>query len=256
MVVSFFFIVFIPSASPSSVDCCVGGAGSRQSKSYDFVIVVYCLDLPPLSSSSLSPSHRRCRHLLHPFRVIIISWLLCWGVRRSERDDVFIVLVDGFVAPPPHSPSFQTLLTSIALPPYCQLPTPPSLFPSTALRVLPLLVVGCRVFFHSGSHRRSHRRRRSHMRPPLSPISDLIVDCVRNLPPPSNAPIRRCLRRRWLRRRRRRRVSTASKSAVTAWRLRSKSRSAATNPLKKTNARAFYPASCAAARPLSGRLVR
>ena len=29
------------------------------------------------------------------------GWLLCWGDRRSERDDNFIVPVDGLVAPPP-----------------------------------------------------------------------------------------------------------------------------------------------------------
>ena len=43
----------------------------------------------------------------------------------------------------------------------------------------------------------------AHAPPPLSPSSNLIVDCVRYLPPPSNAPVPRCLRHHWLHRRRR-----------------------------------------------------
>ncbi len=43
----------------------------------------------------------------------------------------------------------------------------------------------------------------AHAPPPLSSSSNLIVDCVRYSPPPSNAPVSGCLRRHWLRCRRR-----------------------------------------------------
>ena len=107
-----------------------------------------------------------------PFHVIIFSWLLCWGDRRSERDDNFIVPVDGLVALPP---------------PYCVV-----------------------VYFWRWFSRRSHRIVivvRTCAPPPLPEVQ--FDCCVRNSPPQLNAPVRRCPRRSWLCLRRRCRVSMA-----------------------------------------------
>ena len=177
------------SASPSYVDCCVGCWGSRQSESDDVVIVVFFLHLTPFPPSSLlSPSHRRCQHFFyrHPFLVIIISWLLCWGVRQSKRDDVFIVLVDGFVgvAPPPHSPPFPTLLNVIALPPLFGTPLTTIALPLYRLSRYPTACGWLLRIFLLRSHRRIIIVDCT-FPPPLSLSSNLIVDCVRKLPPPS-----------------------------------------------------------------------
>ena len=177
------------SASPSYVDCCVGCWGSRQSESDDVVIVVFFLHLTPFSPSCLlSPSHRRCQHFFyrHPFRVIIISWLLCWGVRQSKRDDVFIVLVDGFVgvAPPPTFTTFPNSSQRHRSPPLIwnspHHHRSPPLSPVALSHRLWLVVA---YFFAPVTS--SYRHRRLHIPPPLSLSSNLIVDCVRKLPPPS-----------------------------------------------------------------------
>ncbi len=116
--------------------------GSRQSKSDDVVIVVICPHPPPFPPP--------------PSLLLIVFWegVIFFPSASSSLVGCWVGGSGGvsmsFVAPPPRPPSFPTHLTANALSYHCQLPFPSLQLLSplyNRLHVLPLLAVGCCVFF-------------------------------------------------------------------------------------------------------------